>query len=531
MISAGVILSVLVGLVIFLFGLENFSSEIKKIAGEQFSKLLQKAVSNRFVATLSGFLVTAILQSSAATTLIAVSLINAGIISFGQSLGIIFGSNIGSTITAQLVALKLTSFAPYFVITGFLLGVFGGKFKYIGKGLFYFGLVFFGLSLMSQAVTPIKDDPAVINYFLNLSNIYLAILAGFLLTALTNSSAVVIGIVIVFAGAGLIPLSHGIPILLGANLGTTMTTLIASFRLNLYAKRTAVAHLLFNIFGVLLILPFLNLYTNFIISLGGSVEQQIANAHTIFNIINAGIFLILLNPFKKVVELIVRGKEEEILLKPKYITEKLSESNATCFKTAEKEISYSMGISFKMFQLSKELLREQTPRKIDMLERLGLLTNKLNGSINDYLFKLSERKLTHKEAKKILYLIRMSNALEQLGDIAEEFGELPEKMREKRVYFAPNSIKGIDEVYKKFEEAFEELKKAFPDKDPIHAKRITERNSIEPLINRKYNENIPLLREEFQYSGSIFAETISLIENSISKIREVIILSQLYYKN
>lgn len=528
MINWGMIISLLVGLVIFLFGMQNFSAEIQKIAGEKFRKVLGKAVSNRFTATLSGAGVTALLQSSTATTLITVGLINAGVISFAQSLGIILGSNIGSTLTAQLVALNLTSFAPFLVIFGFFLGIFGGRYKYLGKGIFYFGLVFFGIGLISQAVYPIRDDPLVLDYFSRLDNTYLAILAGFIFTVLTNSSAVTIGIAIVLSQSGLISLQQGIPILLGANLGTTILTLIVSSRLNLYAKRTAVAHLMFNVIGVLILLPFITPFANFITLLGGSTQQQIANAHTIFNVLAAFLFLIILTPFRKVVEFLVPGNEEEILLKTKYLESKTPQSNNQAFEQIEKEMNYLLDISYEMFEISFNLLKEQKDKDLQKLEKLGTLSNLLSSEIEEALYNISQRKLTETEAKKVLYLVRLSNSLEQLGDIAEDIGNLPNSLIEKGIRFSHQSLKGIEIISNKFEDSFKEVKKIFLKNSSEKVKKKFGRSEIEPIINKLYESHIKILKLEATYSGSLFVESISLIENSISKLREVVNLSNIY---
>jgi phosphate:Na+ symporter len=528
--SLKIIISILVGLVIFLFGLENFSSEIKKVAGEKFGAILRKASSNRFSAAFFGFFVTAIVQSSTATSLIAISLINTGIISFGQSLGIIIGSNVGSTITAQILALRLTAFAPYFIVTGFVINIMT-KYKVLGKGLFYFGLVFFGLSLISIAIDPIKTDTRIVNSFAQLSNIYIAILAGFILTAISHSSAVVIGIVIVLAGAGLISLYQGIPILLGANLGTTITTLVASLRLNLYAKRAAVAHFIFNFVGVLLLLPFIGIYANFISSFGGTVEQQIANAHTIFNLITAAVFLTFINPFKKIVEKIVKGEEDEILLKPKYLEGKLSDNNKKAFSDIEKEIKYLMFIDEEMFKISKELFENYKENKYSQLDKYASLSNILNRIISTSLYSLSQRKLTEKEAKKVLYLVRISNALEQLGDIAKEFGTLPKDLVENKTYFSDSSAKGFEQIFEKFQYALKEFIKDFPEGSKLKKlKRGTERNKMESIINQLYENHIPVLKQERMYSGSLFVEAISNTENAIAKFREIVVLSEYYKK-
>jgi phosphate:Na+ symporter len=529
MVEVRIILTVLIGLVIFLFGIENFSSEIQRAAGDKFKKILKGAVSNKYRATFFGAFTTAILNSSTATTLIAIGLINAGLISFTQSLGIIFGANIGSTITAQLVALKLTAFAPYLMILGFIMS-FIKKTKFIGKSFFFFGMVFFGLTLISDAVAPLAKDPEVIQYFLMLSSIPLAILAGFIFTIIFNSSALTMGLAIVLASSGLITLPQGIPLLLGANLGTTITTLIASSRMNLYAKRTAVAHLMFNVIGVILMLPFIGIYANFISSLGGSVEQQIANAHTIFNVLAAIVFLILLNPFRRVVESLVRGKEEEILLMPKYLEKETPKSNKETFELIEKEIKYFSEINFKMFSLNQKTQEEMKNQDSNKLLKMGVLTDVLSESIGNSLYRISQGKLTELEAKKVLLLVRISNSLEQLGDLAEELGNLPNKIKLKgRSFYLGKSTEKLEKIGGLLKNAFKKMSVYFPDKSSNSILNSISSKKIEKFIRESYASHVKILKKESYYSGSLFVEKLSVMENSLLKLKELLKLQEQYY--
>lgn len=528
MFEVKILLGVLIGLVIFLFGIENFSSEIQRVAGEKFKRFLSKATSNKYRATLFGTIVTAILNSSTATTLITIGLINAGLISFTQSLGIIFGANIGSTITAQLIALKLTSFAPYLMILGFLMSLIK-KTKFIGKAFFFFGMVFFGLTLISNSIAPLTEDPNIVKYFLMLSSIPFAILVGFLFTLISHSSALTLGLIIVLATNGLISLSQGIPLLLGANLGSPITALIASSRMNLYAKRAAFAHLLFSIIGVLLMLPIIGYYTEFISFLGGSVEQQIANAHTIFNVLAAILFLIFITTFKRIVEAIVRGKEEEILLKPKYLEEKIPESTQKAFEIIEKEVAYLLELNLKMFSMVNRLMEQMSNKEFDKEKKMGILTNILSTAIDDSLFQLSQRKLTETEAKKVLLLVRISNSLEQLADLAEELGNLPETVRHKGtepVFESPT--RELERIYRELLNALKTFNHSFPNKLSEKSLRILASKKLDHLINESYISHIKILKKKTYSSGSLFVETLSIIENSIYKLRELLLLADKY---
>ncbi len=523
------IISIIIGLIIFLFGLENFSNEIGKITSNKFSKILQKAVKNKYLATLTGFGVTAVLQSSTVTVLITLGLVNSGLISFAQSLGIIFGSHIGSTITAQLVALNIFSFAPVIMILGFLIGSFSRKYKYVGEGLFYFGLIFFGLNLISTAVIPLQNNPLVVNIFSNLSNIYLAIIAGFIFTAITNSSAVTIGVVIILAGSGLISLRQGIPISLGANLGTTLKILLASLKQDSYSKRVAVAHTMFSFLGILFLLPFIAPYTNFIQIIGGTIEQQIANAHTIFNILAACLFLVLIKPFQKVVEMIVPSKEEEILMKSRYLSEDIPNTEEA-FKELEKEIKHLITTVKKMFDVSEQVIKDNEEKRILLLDKYANLIDVLTKTISDYLFRLSQRKHSEEEAEKILYLIRLVNELKQLGDIAENLGLLPKKLISIGIKPSKKSNEGLKKIYEKFKQPMEILSENFPNKDIKLAKNLSERKKLDALITQNYKENMILLESEKRNPASLFVEAISIYENAMSKLRGILILVEKYNK-
>jgi len=256
MINWQFILAILSALILFLYGIQHFSREMQKIAGEKFQKVLTKLTKNRIGGATLGALITSLVQSSTATTVITVGLVDAGIISFAQSLGILIGANVGTTLTGQLIAFKLTSFAPFFIIFGFLLSLFESKYKFLGKPIFYFGLVFFSLNLFAEALIPYQSDPRILEIFSKSSNVFLAIFFGFIFTVLFQSSSVTTGVVVLLASTGFISLLQGIPLLLGANIGTTTTSLIVSSKMGLYARRSAMAHFLFNLLGVLILVRF-----------------------------------------------------------------------------------------------------------------------------------------------------------------------------------------------------------------------------------------------------------------------------------
>ena len=292
-------------IVLFLFGIEHFSKEVQAISGERFRRFLARGTKNRFIAFVLGAVVTAVIQSSTATSVIAVGLVNAGVMSFRQSLGVIFGANVGTTVTAQLVALKLTAFAPALILVGFVIGFLPFRYRVFGRSVFYFGLVFFSLNLVSAAVAPLKDDPGLRNLLQNLDNQLIGIAVGALFTAVVQSSSVATGVAIVMLSQGAFTFEQALPFVIGANIGTTITSLLAAASLDTSARRTATSHALYNIGGALLFAPILGPFGRILSSLSLTPESTLAAAHLIFNLGTAAVFLTFMEPFARLIARII----------------------------------------------------------------------------------------------------------------------------------------------------------------------------------------------------------------------------------
>ncbi|MFQ5405544.1 MAG: Na/Pi cotransporter family protein [Candidatus Micrarchaeia archaeon] len=516
-------------LILFLYGIENFSSEIQKVAGQRFREILSSLTQSPLKGSVLGALVTAMVQSSTATTIIAVGLVNAGTISFAQSLGVIFGANVGTTITAQLVALKLTSFAPVFIILGFLTSIVGGRYKFLGKPLFYFGLVFFSLTLMSSAIEPFKTDPVVINYFSSLSNVFVAVLAGLVFTAIVQSSSVTTGVVVLLASGGLITLSQGIPLLLGTNIGTTITSFFASSRMSLHAKRSAVAHLFFNLGGALLFFPFIGPLAGLVESFGGSVAQQVANAHLVFNVLTLIVFLVFLNQFKKVIERVVPGKEEEILIKTKFLQEQLPEGNKHAFKIIEKELSYSLIVTRRLFEEASTLLADFEDKKLQRVVKLEALNDFLDEKIEAAIVLLSKRKLDKNEAMKTALLVRISNSIEQLADLGKVFAQdlraaLPDSPR------FSEELKGeLKSVFDLLDVNLIHLSGVFPAFSAKEYEKMKRNdNKFREASTRYYSLHLERMQSDKKYYESHFVELLSVMETANAKTREARKFSKKY---
>lgn len=297
MVDIHIIMAGATAVILFVFSLEHFSQEIEKISGEKFRRSLAKATKMPLVGVGIGAVITAVVQSSSATSVIAIGLVNAGVLSFKSSVAIIFGSNIGTTVTAQLVAFKLTAFAPVFIIVGFLLSFIHSKYSVFAKAIFYFGFVFFSLNLISSSLAPLQQDARLIGFLTQEQNPFLAILFGCLFTAIVQSSSVTTGLAVIFTQQGLMSLENAVPIIMGANIGTTATAALAMVNMDMAAKKTAFSHFLFNVGGVLMFTPVLLIFSQKINVLGENPAVALANFHLIFNVTTSVMFLFLLNPF------------------------------------------------------------------------------------------------------------------------------------------------------------------------------------------------------------------------------------------
>ncbi len=292
---------VIAGLALFLYGLEHFSREVERSAGPRLRRILERLTRTRFHGLVTGILVTAVLQSSTSTTVMAIGLVDAGVLSFYNSLAVVIGSNIGTTVTTQLVAFKVTEWGAVILAFGFLLSLVSGKASVPGKLIFYFGFVFFGLSILADQLAPLANQPFVTSYLNTLEHPYAFVMAGLILTAIVQSSSVVTGLAVVMLQLNLISFPAGIGIVLGANAGTTITAYLASRGTSVEARRIAWAQILFNVLGVAGFLPLIWLFVELLQLVPANDVSRLALGHAVFNLVTAGVFIVFLRPFARVV--------------------------------------------------------------------------------------------------------------------------------------------------------------------------------------------------------------------------------------
>lgn len=518
------------GLILFLYGMENFSREIQQVAGERFRSFLQAATKNTIRGTILGAAVTGIVQSSTAVSVIIIGLVDSGLISFSQSLAVIFGAGIGTTLTAQLVAFKFTALGPIFIPIGFLISISGRRFSFLGKPIFYFGLVFFGIGLISAAMAPLRDDPQIISYLSRLDNVFLAILAGFLITNIFQSSSVFTGLVVVLAQDGFIAPEHTIPLILGSNLGT-ITPLIAGFTLGLFAKRSAVAQMLFNAISVLLFLPFLGPFTSFVISLGGGSGQQAANAHTLFNVISTAAFLLILRPFAGLVERIVPGKEAEILLRTEALDEELPRENDVAFSQMESELCNLLSKTDAVLEESAAMLGGVGRRPFQRLLKRESVNDYLNKRIQEAVLTISKRQLSREEAMQTILIGRMSNALEQIADFTAGIAYASQAMSSRGMSLSGGALDELQAIHMRLKEDLRLVGADFPKISDANVAAMQKNEIVlRERINSAYSGHLKRLQAGEAYSPSTFIKVLSRMESAHAKIREIRKLCEAYQK-
>lgn len=293
------VIIIISAIVLFIHGLQNFSKEIQHVGAEKLRQWIGKITQTRLGGFLLGGLATAVIQSSSAVSSITVSLVDSGVITFSESLAILLGTNVGTTATAWIVTLKSDLIGPFFIVLGTIISMVPTRIATVGKSIFYFGFIFFSLDLISDAIEPLKNNPQLVTILMQAQNPFLGVLYGIVITAMVQSSSVVSGLTIILISQGILTLDAAIPIIIGANIGTTSTALIASMKLSSTAKLTALSNFFFNLSGVVLVFPFMKLLESAALYLSYTPTIQVAYAHLIFNLVIAVFFLILLKPIYK----------------------------------------------------------------------------------------------------------------------------------------------------------------------------------------------------------------------------------------
>jgi phosphate:Na+ symporter len=426
------------GLGIFLYGINMLTEALKKLSSETIRNILHKATSFPLFGTMTGIAATAIIQSSSATTVLTVGFVNAGLMNLKQAVSVIFGANIGTTVTGQLMAFKVNQYALPFLFVGILLYIFAKKDSVKGMGalIMGFAMIFFGMHLMSQGVLPLKKSEMVMTIFQNFSHSpILGVLAGMVITMLLQSSSATVGLVLTLVGSGLINLDGAIPIILGDNIGTCITAALASIGTNLAAKRTAVAHFGFNIIGTVIAVALLPFYKSLILMTSTDTVRQAANAHTIFNVLNTLVFLPFTSLYTKFIELIIPGVVKVKQDRAIYLNKNLLFTPPIAFEAVHKEMARALTLSDESLTEINQILSAHNYQKVDILKTNEEIIDNIQYDITKFLVELSRKELSKNYADSIPKILHSINDIERIGDHGESMYYILNRKKKLKIDF------------------------------------------------------------------------------------------------
>ena len=519
------VVGLLGGLALFLYGLEKMSNGLKLAAGHQMRMILAALTSNRLIAMLVGAFITMVIQSSSATTVMLVSFVQAELMTFSRSLGVILGADIGTTVTAQLIAFKLADYALLVIAAGFGIRMLGRKklIKNIGDILLGFGILFFGMKIMSDAMAPLSKDAQLINLLYNLENPLLGLLVGLVFTALIQSSSAFTGILIVLAQQELITLEAGIPMVLGANIGTCITAALATIGMSRDAKRVALGHVLFKVAGVMLFVFWIPTFAELIHGLTSFMStdagREIANAHTVFNVSMALIFLPFTSFFAVLIQKIIPARTGSRITKEMatwYLDEKSIQTPEIAIGLARIEISRMAKLLERMLRaviipfISDErfiasdirekdeaaLFKREIPKRDEIFPELTLLEgidmreekiDFLDQKINDYLNRVLQQDVDEKIIREAMGMMSIAKDMESIGDLIHR--NIIPLIAKKQELDEDFSVEGKEELmiyHQKVCSHIRLLKEAFAETSPDRSCRIMGQERIYLDLESKY---------------------------------------------
>lgn len=538
-----IIFYVVGGLALFLYGMKLLSDGLQSSVGEKMKSVLAFLSKNKYMGLLLGFVVTAVLQSSSVTTVMLIGFVNAGIMAFAQTIGVIMGANIGTTVTGFIISLKASQLIFPFVILGFLLNFLGksNRIKFIGQIFMGLGMIFLGLETMASHVKPLKDSVTVSQIFVNFSTSpVLAILAGMAVTFMIQSSSATLGLIITLGLAGLLDVHGAFGLVLGSNIGTTITAQLAAIGANRNAKRVALLHSMFNIFGVMIMLiliytgliDYFYKFTAGIIDIFSSTKITmsthggdlvipvkfmpifIAFMHALFNIGNTIIMLPLSGVLCRTAQAIIPYRKDE-KKKFQYLEPHLLETPALALTQVTTELTYMLTTARKLIRASSRGLFDEEKDWFRKFQKRENRVDSLQKEITEYLVKLTQRQMTEHEAVVIPKLIHAVNDVERIGDLSENIVEIAMECKEKDIFFSEDGKKELLEMQAKIEEMTDETLRALNSFEAAKAIKVLDiEKEINAMEARSRQAHIDRLQQGTctVVTGIHFVEIISNLE-------------------
>ena len=506
------------GLGMFLYGMKLMGDGLENAAGEKLKSILERLTSNKYIGVLVGAAVTAIIQSSSATTVMVVSFVSAGLMTLAQATGVIMGANIGTTITAQMVSFDLDAIAPIFVGVGAIILLVAKKKRVrdlagIALG---FGILFLGMGAMSTAMQPISEASWFRDFVIVVAdNKILGLLAGLGMTAVVQSSSATTGILVALATTGAIDMHLAFPVILGCNIGTCVTAILASLGANRTAKKAALVHLFFNTIGAVLFFPFINPFINFIQGTDVNVARQVANAHTIFNITVTVVLLPLSGYLVKLVNLILPGDGEIEKEGAIYLDKKLLETPVVANGQVFKETLRMAEKAKKNVVLAMTAFTENSEEAAEKVYKNEKIINALEKDITDYLVELSQLELPEEDIKMFSSTYHVINDIERIGDHAENIADLAIEKMSKGIHLGDPAKEELKLIFDKTIEAIEISIKSYNNRNISAPKELeTVEEEIDKLEKKLRENNIKRLHDKSCSAASsvVFLDLISNLE-------------------
>jgi len=526
------------GLGFFFFGMQTMSEGLKKIAGDKLKSFLHAVTKHRIYGVLVGTVVTVLVQSSSATTVMVVGFVNAGLLALKQAIAVILGANIGTTFTAWLVSsmsvFKISKYALPAIGIGFaIMTLSKTRTKHWGQVILGFGLLFIGLHYMKDAFGPLKNSEHIKDIFVTFSNHpMLGVLAGLVFTILLQSSSATIAIVQVLAFNGVISFESAIPIILGDNIGTTVTAQMAAIGANINARRAAMAHTLFNVVGVAYMLIFVQLgwFSSLINAIipgeitTTTIMFYIAVSHSTFNVLNTIIFLPFIGFLERLSIWLVPKGEDAIDFGTQYLEKHLLETPPLALAQVHRENVYMLGIAKKSVASAMDGFLNADFKKIEKTIELENVTDNLQSEITQYIIELSQRNLLPRESQSLPVLIHNVNDLERIGDHAQNMAELTRRKIEDKMVFSDQAITEVTQMWDEIRMMFQEADDAMKNNNIEAAQKMLEREGrINQLQNNFKQSHIERLNDGKckMNSGFIFVEFIDNLEKIGDRLKNI----------
>ena len=457
------IFSLLGGLALFLYGMSLMSEGLELVAGSKMQSILNRLTSNKFMGVMVGFLVTAIIQSSSATTVMVVGFVNAQLMSLAQAINVIMGANIGTTVTGIFIAMDFTRIAPFIAFIGFLLSLrHHSKWNYWSKVVMGLGLLFMGLEAMSAAMVPLRESPFFINFLKTLSSPLVAIAFGAIFTAIIQSSSASVGILQTLANQGLVPFHISYYVVLGQNIGTCITSVLASINANINAKRAALSHVLFNLLGtvIFLVISLLLPIQDWIIAFAPSAPAaEIAFLHTVFNISTTLLLLPFSRHFAKLATFLVPGEakrsEPRQLL---YVKSDTFGDNLVLIANIHLELSRTLNICREAVGEALDLVLDYKPEDEEEVRKKVETIHYLNGKLNEVTVRLITRRLNKVQSRMLTNDLKILADIERIGDYILKICSLAEANEEREVIFSDKAREEIRIMGTYMDQIYEAIK-------------------------------------------------------------------------